>query len=328
MHGGNSVSSEPSERTIRILAVVVLYKQRADESITLRALLPQVKVVAGLDIRCILFDNGPEAAASASLPDGVEYYAAARNHGLAGAYNYGLRQAVLQACDWLLTLDQDTEVPAHFLQSMRDAATRLSEDGTIAAIVPHLVDAGVPVSPVRIRFAHATSIPLGFSGVAHGETRAFNSGALLRVSALEELGGFHPCFWLDYLDGWLYREFHLRGKKVFVLGNVRSEHTLSLLNYRERLSLARFRSFLSAESAFHDLYSGWLEGALYTARLGARLLTQTQRRESAEIRKVTFTHLLHRLTWSRQRRLAQWRADADCSSAATAEVNVEQAERP
>ncbi|MGI8770600.1 MAG: glycosyltransferase [Acidobacteriaceae bacterium] len=317
------------QRTIRILAVVVLYKQRADESPTLRALLPRLGTVAGLDIRFVLFDNGPEPAEPTSLAAGVEYHAADRNEGLAGAYNYGLRQAVTGGYEWLLTLDQDTELPAHFLQSMRDAAEELSDDESIAAIVPHLVDAGMPVSPVRVRFARITPIPAGFSGVPDGEARAFNSAALLRVSALQELGGFNPCFWLSFLDGWLHREFHLRGKKIFVLGSVHSEHKLSLLNYRERLSLAHFRNFLSAESAFHDLYCGRLEGVLYTARLVGRLVHQAQRKESPEILKITFSNLLHRLTtWSRQRRLARWRADAGCAAAGSTHVGLEDAGRP
>jgi GT2 family glycosyltransferase len=331
------VNSGPFERTVRILAVVVLYKQRADESTTLRALLPQLEGmgggVGGLDIRFVLFDNGPDPRPPTSLPACIEYHAAARNEGVAGAYNYGLRQAVAEAYDWLLTLDQDTELPPHFLQAMRDAADQLRENETIAAIVPHLVDAGTSVSPARMRFARTTAIPLGFSGIPEGEPRALNSAALLRVSALQELGGFNPCFWLSFLDGWLHREFHLRGKKIFVLGNIQAEHKLSLLNYRERLSLAQFRNFLSAESAFNDLYSGRLEGLLYSARLMGRLVHQAQRREAPEILKVTLTNLLHRLTWSRQRRLARWRADAGCSgpesvnadSANTESANTESA---
>lgn len=322
------MSSGSTERTIRILAVMVLYRQRADQSATLRALLPQMQAVAGLDVRCVLFDNGPEPAPPASLPAQVEYHAAARNEGLAGAYNYGLRRAVGGGYDWLLTLDQDTELPSHFLEAMRDAAGRLSQDESIAAIVPHLEDAGVPVSPARVGFARITTIPAAFNGVPDGEARAFNSGALLRVSELQRLGGFNTGFWLSFLDGWLHREFHLRGKKIFVLGNVHAQHKLSLLNYRERLSLAHFRNFLSAESAFHDLYCGRLEGLLYTARLMGRLVHQAQRREAREILKITFANLLRRLTWSRRRRLAQWRADAGRATAEPASSDLEHAWRP
>jgi GT2 family glycosyltransferase len=300
------VSSGSVERTVRILAVVVLYRQQATESRTLQALLPQRQRTAGLELAIVLFDNGPHPAAPASLPPGIEYHAATHNEGLAGAYNYGLAVALAKEYDWLLTLDQDTDLPPHYLQAMREAAERLDQALEVAAIVPHLVDEGTPVSPVRVRFARITSLPTSFEGIPAGEVRAFNSGALLRVSALQELGGFDERFWLSFLDGWLYRQFHTRGKKVYVLGNVLSEHKLSLLNYRERLSLAHFRNFLAAESAFHDLYCGLLEGALYTARLGGRLINQRRRKEAAEIRQTTLTHLLQRLTWSRKRRLAEW----------------------
>jgi GT2 family glycosyltransferase len=303
---GSGVSSGSFERTVRILAVVVLYKQRATESTTLQALLPQQQSVAGLEIKIVLFDNGPQPAAPAFLAPDTEYHAATQNEGLAGAYNYGLTVALAEGYDWLLTLDQDTDLPPHFLQAMRDAADKLDEALEVAAIVPHLVDEGTPVSPARVRFARITPLPASLEGVAPGEVRAFNSGALLRVSALQELGGFDERFWLSFLDGWLYHQLHTRGKKTYVLGNVRAEHKLSLLNYRERLSLAHFRNFLAAESAFHDLYCGWLEGALYTARLGGRVVNQRRRKEAPEIRQATLAHLLQRLTWSRKRRLAQW----------------------
>jgi GT2 family glycosyltransferase len=303
---GSSVSSGSLERTVRILAVVVLYKQRATESTTLQTLLPQRQRVAGLEIAIVLFDNGPEPVAPASLPPHVEYHAATHNEGLAGAYNYGLGVAIAEGYDWLLTLDQDTDLPPHFLQAMRDAADRLDQAVEIAAIVPHLVDEGNPVSPTRVHFARIAPISASFDGIPAGEVRAFNSGGLLRVSALKELGGFDERFWLSFLDGWLYRQFHTRGKKTYVLGNVCAEHKLSLLNYRERLSLAHFRNFLAAESAFHDLYYGPLEGALYTARLGGRIVNQRRRKEAPEIRQITLGHLLQRLTWSRKRRLAEW----------------------
>ena len=49
----------------------------------------------------------------------------ARNEGIAGAYNYALRRAKREGFAWMLTLDQDTQLPPEFLLGMRAIALRL-----------------------------------------------------------------------------------------------------------------------------------------------------------------------------------------------------------
>lgn len=51
--------------------------------------------------------------------------------------------------------------------------------------------------------------------------RAFNSGAVVRVSAIREMGGFATEFPLDYLDQATFAELQERGGRVFLLRRLR-----------------------------------------------------------------------------------------------------------
>jgi GT2 family glycosyltransferase len=297
----------------RIFAIVVLYGQRPAQSATLATLARALRAEHAVDCIVQVWDNGPfgEAALDA-LPDGFRYHAASVNRGLYPAYEGARHAAEAEGCEWLLTLDQDTALPEDFFSAIGPGLKAAKDDLHIAAIVPHLAEGEQLLSPTYVGIGRAKPLPAKFSGVPLREARAFNSAALLRVSALDAIGGFDPCFWLDYLDNSLHHQLFVRGWRMYVLGSVRLEHRLSLLNYRERLSLARFRNFLGAEAAYIDLYGSRLAKAAYTAQLGVRWMNQLRRGESVEIRLETRRAWLRRFTMSRRQRLLEWRRDAGC----------------
>jgi GT2 family glycosyltransferase len=242
------------------------------------------------------------------------------NRGLSAPYE-GARRAAHDPRDpreWLLTLDQDTALPEDFFSALAPGLAAAAADPRIAALVPRLAERGRPLSPSAVGRFGTRPLPPSSNGVPRGEIRAFNSAALLRVAALDDVGGFSPCFRLDYLDCWLHHALFLGGWRVYVLGSLQLEHELSLLNYRERISPERFRGFLAAEAAYTDLYGGWPARVAYTARLAVRLFNQRRRGEAAEIRRETRRMLAQRLTRPRSRRLARWRTAQGCGPEAAA----------
>jgi GT2 family glycosyltransferase len=301
---------------VKIVAVIVLYQQSPSESVTvatLAAALAQTSLVA---CRVLVYDNTPGSSSvliDPHVPEGFHYHRAAENRGLFGAYSAGLTLAHAEGCEWLLTLDQDTALPADFFAAVWPGLAASSEDQRIGVIVPHLAEGDRLLSPAYVGIGRAQPLPRGFGGVPTREARAFNSAALLRVSAIDDLGGFHPCFWLDHLDSWLHRELFLHGWRMYVLASLHLEHHFSLLNYRERVSIGHFRNFLMAESAFFDLYGTWWERALYTLQLVMRIINQRRRDEPREIQHATRGALMRRLRTGRTRRLMEWRQDAGCA---------------
>jgi GT2 family glycosyltransferase len=310
------VADQASPELVQIVAVIVLYQQSPSESVTvatLAAALEQTNLVA---CRVLVYDNTPHSSSAPvdlSVPEGFRYHHAAENRGLFGAYSAGLALAREERCDWLLTLDQDTALPSDFFRALWPGLTAALADQRIAAIVPHLAEGQRLLSPAYVGVGRSKPLPRRFGGVPAREARAFNSAALLRVRAIEEIGGFHPCFWLDHLDSWLHRELFLHGWRMYVLASLQLEHHFSLLNYRERVSIGHFRNFLMAESAFFDLYGAWWERALYTLQLGVRVMTQRGRNEPREIQNATRSALMRRLRTGRARRLTEWRQEAGCA---------------
>jgi hypothetical protein len=151
-------------------------------------------------------------------------------------------------------------------------------------------------------------MPASFAGVPAREARAFNSAALLRVEALDAIGGFDPCFWLDHLDCWLHHQLYVQGWRMYVLDSVHLQHQLSLLNYKERLSIERLRDFLAAESAYFDLYGTPAAGAAHSLQLAGRLVKQVLRGETRQVRRATWSALRQRLTVTKSMRVAAWRS--------------------
>jgi GT2 family glycosyltransferase len=271
---------------------------------TLARALENVAVDCGV----LIYDNSAEPEAAAEiLPAGFRYQAAAMNRGLLGAYEAALDRMRAEGFDWLLTLDQDTALPADFFTAIEPGLRAAKEDPRIGVIVPHLAEGDRLLSPADVGLCRTKPMPASFAGVPEREPRAFNSAALLRVEALDAIGGFDPYFWLDHLDSWLHHQLYVHGWRMYVLDSVHLEHHFSLLNYKDRVSLAHLRNFLAAESAYFDLYCSPLAGAAHTLQLAGRLVKQALRRETREVRGATWSALWQRLTVAKSKRVAAWR---------------------
>lgn len=295
----------------RIIAVIVLYKIAVEESASYRSLLRAAQHVASdlLDLLIILHDNTPGASPPAGLPANVIFAADASNSGLANAYNNALSIAVEDKYDWLLTLDQDTELPVHSLEVFLDVIARVGERPDVGAIVPQILAGGRVVSPNYFAGgAWPRWFPAGFDGIPDQTVYAFNSGSLVNVAALAQIGGYSPWFWLDNSDSSLYKQLGNFGKRVYVAGSLELGHDFSMLNMQERVSPRRYKNILIAESAFWDLEMNVLAGFERTARLLGRVLKHWIRHDSKELRRLTLEALWLRLFRTRTHRIARWRS--------------------
>jgi GT2 family glycosyltransferase len=308
----SSVPGESSTHRTRIFAVVVLYKQRPSASMTIATLARALRENHSVDCYVQIWDNSPSGEISlAELPEGFRYHPAPVNGGLYAAYEGGRVFATegigSPGYDWLLTLDQDTALPADFFLAIEPGLRAAKADPRIGVIVPHLAEGERLLSPAYVGLSRTKPMPASFAGVPAREPRAFNSAALLRLEALDAIGGFDPCFWLDHLDSWLHHQLYVHGWRMYVLDSVHLEHHFSLLNYKDRVSLAHLRNFLAAESAYFDLYGSPLAGAGHTLQLAGRLVKQALRHETREVRRATWNALWQRLTVAKSRRVAAWR---------------------
>lgn len=306
---------EPSLQPVtRLLAVIVIYKASLRESSTLRSLLDAAGQASSeeLDLQILIWDNTPGGQNPGEIPNGVRYEAAPENPGLARAYNRALEIAHTEGYDWLLTLDQDSVLPPEFLVRISQIARDVRNTPSIAAIVPKITGNGRTLSPFWFTWAGiASRFKTSFTGVPSQSILAFNSASTIRVTALHQIGGYNPLFWLDSSDHYMFRQLHRHGKRVFVAGDIEVSHQFSMMNLQARATPERYRNILLAESAFWDMEMGGAAGLERTARLMVRVYQHLRRKDSPELRAITYEFLLKRLFWTRRSRLRAWKAETE-----------------
>ncbi len=277
-----SMSMPSRSSTVRLFAVVVLYQMTRDDSAAIRSLqeATHYPLLGPLDLEILFYDNTPGEPETGSLPEGMRYEAAGRNMGLAAAYNRALEIAELQKRPWLLLLDQDTALPPYFLESVRTQIKEFEAYESVVALVPKVRSSGVLVSPKSVKFFGLGTLGKTQSGVLHTEITAINSGTVLRCDFVRSIGGFNRSYWLDYLDHWLFRQIYAAGKEVAV-SKCEIEHQLSVLNYRQNISITRYRSILAGEAGFMTTHKVKSQLPFYLVRLLVRSARFVIRRQPA-----------------------------------------------
>jgi GT2 family glycosyltransferase len=259
-------SSPQSPATVQdIVAVAVLYKQSILESASIASLLrildehPDWRQMFSL----VLYDNSPEPQPlPADLSVTPVYIHNGSNGGLAPAYQHALDRAAAAGAPWLLLLDQDTTLTEAFVAECLQLSAELQPSPEIGGVVPKLVANGIIRSPesdflyrLRRQFRgerHPVE-PAAF-GVQPRLLNAYNSGALLRVHALETIGGFPKDYWLDFLDHAVFQEMQQHGFRLFVM-QTSLEQSLSHLDL-DKVPHWRHRSVLTAQTRFVLRYGG------------------------------------------------------------------------
>jgi GT2 family glycosyltransferase len=300
---------------VKILAVIVRYQMPLSESPTLQGLCDALSFQPDLarDFTVMIWDNSPEAIVNPQLSIPFLYRHSKANLGVSGAYNGAMEYALEHGYPWLLLLDQDTKITHEFLRTMLRHCIELLPKEEIAAIAPTVRTGRIVVSPHRQLFSLTGRLqyPAGECGIAPGEAVAINSGCIMRVAHLRNIGGFSADFWLDLSDNYVFHQFFVHGMKVWRAADVEIEHDLSVSDYDRLMTPWRYRNLSYAETAFHDLYEGRIENAVQTLRLFARAIKQRMKYDNPEFSRIAWEQLMYRLRVSRAERIARWFAEGN-----------------
>jgi GT2 family glycosyltransferase len=281
----------------RLCAVVVLYREQPAESLTIRTLAHAIRQQAELAAKIFIciYDNSPHPALLPRDLFACEWVAFQphRNNGLAKAYNAALDMARQSEMTWLLLLDSDTEITAEFLKTCLEGVMETESDRNIAALVPHIVEGSMVHSPRLASAWQRRAVDCSISGVLPGELIAMNSGSVVRVQAMLEIGGFNTDFWLDYLDYWVFRSLQKKGFQVFVLPAT-LKHSLSFADAANRMPEARYRNMLAAEHYFNVAFGSRWERIRLKFVLMKRMIIFGVRDRNLKFTRITL-HELFRL---------------------------------
>ncbi|MDF2859282.1 MAG: glycosyl transferase family 2 [Neobacillus sp.] len=270
--------------------VIVVYKTILKDSSTFSSLVHILKKnpPALNDFSLIIYDNSPERQ---EIPIeyqnlNIIYKHDTRNIGIVTAYNFAFQVAKENGSDWLILLDHDTELTEDYFDQFRHLE---SFDSGVVAVVPKIYSENTMISPVFSNAFRPLKEKRPDVGVQNTPVMAINSGALIRISFLNEIGGFNRDFPLDFLDHWLFYEIYAKGYKVSVL-NTSIEHELSVMDY-SRVSVGRYHSILDSEMKFYKNYKKELLPA-YRSQLIKRFFKQVLLVKNKKIAAYTLRRLV------------------------------------
>ncbi len=182
--------------------------------------------------KLIIIDNSdskrymvPDAEMSKYVAaSGIAYIRMGENAGLSKAYNkaleYALRESQNPKNDYLLLLDDDSNLSYDYLRAVYLSAKdpRRETDG-INVITGLIESGGRPMSPVKgYRFIFRDSDYIVNQGVFE-DICCINSGTAIRLDSLEKVGGFDETLFVDMVDYVLMYNLSRHGlNRVLVLG--------------------------------------------------------------------------------------------------------------
>jgi rhamnosyltransferase len=198
----------------RVAGVVTAFRPTTELIGNVESLLRQLSLVVVVD------DGGGPGFDDvfAALTDaGAVVVRLAENSGIGAALNAGIRRARESADpEYIVTVDQDSHLPAGYIQALLDAAVA----ARAAGIEPGLI------SPSRI---HGNPVKRAGSsnGMALGK-EPIQSGLMLPVSTLEAIGGFWEELFIDLVD----TEYYFRALDAglpTVLADAEFDHSLGTM---------------------------------------------------------------------------------------------------
>ena len=275
-----------------IFIIIVLYKTRLEDSITIQSLNESLDE----SITLMVFDNSPEKQYHLSYfkynKFDIHYFNDCSNPGLSFAYNLALSNAIDKNYKWLLLLDQDTTITTEYIKELMSLdVERIPEK--VVSIMPHVVSTlnHKLIAPVRM-FKGGICRPVVLeSGVSQKSISGINSGTLLSVSFMSAINGFSSSYSLDMLDHWYFREIKRNDKEIYLLNsNIKQE--LSIYgNFEENLSVSRYYQLLNAENHFLK-EDGIISFILFKARLVYRFFKQLSYKNN-KYSRITLSTIFH-----------------------------------
>lgn len=196
-----------------VIAIVPAYRPGADLAEKTRRLREQTGGV-------IVVDDGSgvehASALAACAAAGAVVVAGQENLGIAHALNAGIAKArsAFPSFRFILTLDQDSELPDGYVDAMATAYAAAIADGhDVGMVAPERVGDLPPVRSKRIGSTLVSGEPI-------------QSGLLIPVAVLDQVGGFREDLFIDGVDTEFYIRCRSAGMVVAVAPGTRLPHRL------------------------------------------------------------------------------------------------------
>lgn len=169
------------------------------------------------------------------------------NQGIASAQNQGIKYLAELKCKWMLTLDQDSVIPANLVEEFRNSKYFIdSNTGIIAAQYddPNWTET-------------QRSFKLETDAMATKKTMVIASGNLVRYEAWVKSGGYDEWMFIDQVDFDFCARVILSGYNIWQLNGVIMEHEVGKVIQKPVLAkilLFPKKAIFGDHSAFREYY--------------------------------------------------------------------------
>lgn len=235
--------SEPS-----VLINIVLYNPDKDRVLALIHVCSHYK-----QAKILLFDNAPgRHSLEYTAYENIILYKSTKNVGVAGAHYYACKMAETENFDFVLFLDQDTQLPKNFVKNMILEFYQLQNlQSRLVAIGPSWHDPRTydwyekknNEFNIKNSLKKKLKITQKINNLIRLNNVIISSGMLLLVKKLKKIGYPKKEYFIDLVDlEWCLRALY-KGYHVEMIKNIRVQHSIgeikqnknSLLHYQSPL---------------------------------------------------------------------------------------------
>ena len=194
----------------KVAAIIVSYNPDSNLFDSINLLLNQVEKV-------IIVDNGYVKYIKSINEDKIEIILNKENLGIATALNIGVRKALENGYEWILTMDQDSKASPDMVKKMFNVYNSINreERKDILSIFPNFVDE-------RIQSIEENSNMNSYEYVDADIT----SGNLLRKEVFEKVGFFDDSLFIDLVDTDFCMRLNEKGIKMIKIRDAVLYHSL------------------------------------------------------------------------------------------------------
>jgi rhamnosyltransferase len=162
-------------------------------------------------IKCIIIDNASSNQKLLALllskfdSSQVEFWGFEENLGLGAAANAAINFALRNSYDYIVTFDQDTEIPTNYFASLQHEFARVQrivgQNQEIASLSPNIIEPKLNRQTLFVIFgflAHVPAVPDN-DNLCYPEYITA-SGTMYALSAMKKIGGFDEKLFIDLVD--------------------------------------------------------------------------------------------------------------------------------
>ena len=222
---------------MKIYSLVVIYNKRCEDSLSIQAIQKY-----GSYAKLVVFDNSDRDFNNEEYckEQGYYYFTTGKNIGLSKAYNYVIEHIPYEAEDYLITIDDDTELNQSYFDELVELCGRQKYD----VILPIIISGDMILSPSNLVDGCRSKTISEVSELRKSEITAINSGAVIRMGLFHQ-AKYNERLFLDYVDHDFMKQAHKAGAVFKVMDSKIDQH----YSRHEKMSLEKALKRFDVETA-------------------------------------------------------------------------------